>query len=280
MSEYLSDGAPLHVRLTSADKRVISALLAPLRAWTSPVFYGLENIPDDGPVLVAANHTLYGGIDAPLLVEEVLRKRGRLLRGLAENVLVNAPGVREVIHRWGSVRGTRENCRALLGNDEAVLVFPGGGREAVRRKNEKYALLWNERTGFARMAIEAGCPIVPVAMIGVDDAFDIVMDANHPILQPLRKIIEPLGARWELAPPVVRGIGPTPVMRPERFYFSFGTPIDTTPWRDALDLDAAAAEVRDLVRKAVEEELQFLFTQRKGDDGRTLVGRIQQWLRS
>lgn len=280
MSEYLSDGAPLHVRLTSADKRVISVLLAPLRAWTSPVFYGLENIPDDGPVLVAANHTLYGGIDAPLLVEEVLRKRGRLLRGLAENVLVNAPGVREVIHRWGSVRGTRENCRALLGNDEAVLVFPGGGREAVRRKNEKYALLWNERTGFARMAIEAGCPIVPVAMIGVDDAFDIVMDANHPILQPLRKIIEPLGARWELAPPVVRGIGPTPVMRPERFYFSFGTPIDTTPWRDALDLDAAAAEVRDLVRKAVEEELQFLFTQRKGDDGRTLVGRIQQWLRS
>ncbi len=280
MSEYLSDGAPLHVRLTSADKRVISALLAPLRAWTSPVFYGLENIPDDGAVLVAGNHTLYGGIDAPLLVEEVLRKRGRLLRGLAENVLVNAPGVREVIHRWGSVRGTRENCRALLGNDEAVLVFPGGGREAVRRKNEKYALLWDERTGFARMAIEAGCPIVPVAMIGVDDAFDIVMDANHPILQPLRKIIEPLGARWELAPPVVRGIGPTPVMRPERFYFSFGTPIDTTPWRDAPDLDSAAAEVRDLVRKAVEEELQFLFTQRKGDEGRTLVGRIGQWLRS
>ncbi len=280
MSEYLSDGAPLHVRLTSADKRVISALLAPLRAWTSPVFYGLENIPDNGPVLVAGNHTLYGGIDAPLLVEEVLHKRGRLLRGLAENILVNAPGVRDVIHRWGSVRGTRENCRALLGNDEAVLVFPGGGREAVRRKGEKYALLWDDRTGFARMAIEAGCPIVPVAMIGVDDAYDIVMDANHPILQPLRRILEPLGARWELAPPVVLGIGPTPIMRPERLYFSFGTAIDTTPWRDSPDLDAAAAEVRDLVRKAVEEELQFLFTQRDADAGRTLLGRLGQWLRS
>lgn len=274
MSAPLSDNAPLTVDLTPADERAISALLAPIRLWTSPKFYGLENIPATGAVLLAANHNLYGGIDAPLIVEEVYNKRGRLLRGLAEDILIGVPGLRGVMHRWGSVRATRNNCRILLARDEAVIVFPGGGREAVRRKNEKYALKWDNRTGFARMAIEAGCPIVPVAAIGIDDALDIVADADSAAYKPIKAVAERLGFRWELAPPVVKGIGPLPIPRPERFYFSFGAPIDTTPWVDATDLDAAAAEVRDIVRKSVEEELRFLMAKRDRDPGRTLGGRI------
>ncbi|MFX8930159.1 hypothetical protein ABTN05_21020, partial [Acinetobacter baumannii] len=76
----------------------------------------------------------------PLLLPEVLRHRGRLIRGLAEHVLIAVPGVRHFLHRYGSVRGTRGNCLALLERGEAVIVFPGGGREAVRRKGEKYVL--------------------------------------------------------------------------------------------------------------------------------------------
>jgi 1-acyl-sn-glycerol-3-phosphate acyltransferase len=270
----LSDGAPLHVDISDTDKWAIRTFLAPLRAWTSPKFYGLDNIPE-GAALLVGNHTLYGGIDVPLLAEEVLRTRGRIMRGLAENVLIGTPGVRQLIQRFGSVRGTRANCRALFDNDDLVLVFPGGGREAVRRKNEKYVLKWDGRTGFARMAIEAGVPILPTAMIGIDDALDIVMDADHPVLKPVKAIAERFGARWELAPPLVRGVGPTAIPRPERFYFSIGEPIETKVWQDNPDIDAAAAELSLLVRKAVEEEINFLLTERDRDPGRSLWGRLR-----
>ncbi|MEU4340532.1 lysophospholipid acyltransferase family protein [Nocardia sp. NPDC023852] len=271
----LSDDAPLSVSLTDTDLRVLDTLLAPLRAWTSPRFYGLENLPADGPVLLVGNHNLMGGIDAPLLLPEVLRRRGRLVRGLAENVLINVPGLRQLLHYYGAVRGTRDNCLALLRRGEAVMVFPGGGREAVRRKNEKYLLKWEGRSGFARMAIEAGAPIVPVAMIGVDDAYDIVVDGDHPVLRPLRWTVEALGLSRDLTPPLLRGIGPTVIPRPERFYFSVGAPIDPAPWRGADDVHAAAKEFRDVVRKALEEEMNFLFAERERDRGRTLVGRLR-----
>ncbi|MGO4613489.1 lysophospholipid acyltransferase family protein [Nocardia sp. 2YAB30] len=274
----LSDGAPLSVSLTDTDLRVLDTLLAPLRAWTSPRFYGLENLPVDGPVLLVGNHNLMGGIDAPLLLPEVLRRRGRLIRGLAENVLINVPGLRHLLHYYGAVRGTRGNCLALLRRGEVVMVFPGGGREAVRRKNEKYLLKWEGRTGFARMAIEAGAPIVPVAMIGVDDAYDIVVDGDHPVLRPLRSTVEALGLSPDLTPPLIRGVGPTVIPRPERFYFSVGAPIDPAPWREADDMHAAAKELRDVVRKALEEEMTFLFAERERDQGRTLVGRLRGWL--
>ncbi|MFE7801981.1 lysophospholipid acyltransferase family protein [Nocardia sp. NPDC057440] len=274
-TSVLSDGAPLTVSLTDTDLRVLDTLLAPLRAWTSPRYYGLENIPADGPVLLVGNHNLMGGIDAPLLLPEILRRRGRLIRGLAENVLISVPGVRELLHHFGAVRGSRRNCLALLARGEAVIVFPGGGREAVRRKNEKYVLKWEGRSGFAHMAIEAGAPIVPVAMIGVDDAYDIVLDGDHPVLRPLRWVVEALGLSKDLTPPLIRGIGPTVLPRPERFYFSAGAPIDPAPWRDAVDKHTAAVELRDIVRKELEEELKFLFAERERDSGRTLIGRLR-----
>lgn len=274
MERKLSDGAPTHVVPNDTVRRLINVIVAPHRIWFDPRFYGTSNVPETGAVMLAGNHNLLGSIDAPLIFAEVLNKRGRLIRGLAEHVLVDTPGVRELLHRIGSVRGTRNNCRTLLENGEAVIVFPGGGREACRRKDEKYALLWDQRTGFARMALEAGCPIVPVAAIGPDDALDIVIDADHAIFKPLKALTDRIGFRWEIAPPVVKGIGPTPIPRPERFYFSFGTPIDTTPWADATDMDAAAAEVRDLVRKTVEEDIRFLLAEQARDRGRTLWGRL------
>lgn len=274
----LSDGAPLSVDLSAADLRVLETLLAPVRMWSDPRFFGLSNIPASGPALLVANHNLLGLIDAPLLLPEVLRRRGRLIRGLAENVLIRVPGVRHLLHHYGSVRGTRENCRTLLEHGETVIVFPGGGREAIRRKGEKYVLRWEGRTGFARMAIECGAPILPVAMIGIDDAYDIIADKDDLLLRPLRRVVEALGIHTELTPPLVRGMGLTPIPRPERFYFSVGTPIDPGPWREAHDLDEAAEQLSLVVQKAVREELTFLLGERDRDRGRSLTGRLRELL--
>jgi 1-acyl-sn-glycerol-3-phosphate acyltransferase len=258
----LSDGATLGYQPSATDLKIAEAALAGWRAYTSPHYTGLDNIPSEGALLLAGNHTTLGVLDAPLMVLDIHRERGRWVRGLAETAHYRVPGVGELLRRVGAVRGSRTNCRALLANGEAVLVYPGGGREVAKRKGEKYQLIWKERLGFARMAIEAGCPIVPFAAVGAEESFDIVLDADHPLLTPARVLVEKLGGRWELAVPFVRGIGPTLIPRPQNYSFSFGAPVDTTRWRGQHDDDAACHQLREEVRVSVEGQLADLLETR------------------
>ena len=258
----LSDGAPLDFQPGAADLRIISAALSGWEAYNSPEYTGLDNIPADGAVLLVGNHTTLGVLDAPMMVRHIYRERGRWFRGLAENAHYAVPGYRDLLRRAGAVRGTRANCRTLLANGQPVLVYPGGGREVAKRKGEKYQLIWKERLGFARLAIESGAPIVPFAAVGAEESFEIVVDADHPILTPIRQTVESRGGRWELALPFVRGIGPTPIPRPQRYLFSFGSPVDTTRWSGQHDSDAAARTLRDEVRASVEQQLQTLLDTR------------------
>ena len=65
--------------------------------------------------------------------------------------------------RWGQITGTPENCRRLLGAEEAVLVFPEGARGIVKPYRERYRLK-KFNVGFVELAIEHEAPIVPVAV--------------------------------------------------------------------------------------------------------------------
>jgi hypothetical protein len=124
------------------------------------------------------------------------------------------------------------------------------------------------------MAIEAGCPIVPFGAVGAEEAFDIVVDADSPLLSPVRLAVERAGGRWELVWPLVRGVGPTMLPRPERFYFAFGTPISTSEWRGRAEDDAAAHAVRAAVKASVEDRIAFLLEQRAADPHRRLRKRV------
>ena len=110
----LSDGARIDHRPQAADRRAASAALGPWRSYFSPRFYGLANIPESGAVLLVGNHTVFGLLDLPLMADEVNRSTGRFVRGLAENAHYRVPGWRDLLQRAGAVRGTRDNCRALL----------------------------------------------------------------------------------------------------------------------------------------------------------------------
>jgi hypothetical protein len=118
-------------------------------------------------------------------------------------------------------------------------------------------------------------PIVPLGMIGADDAFDIHFDGQGPAMRPLRPLVRALGLPADLTPPLVTGFGPTWIPKPERFYYSAGPPIDTSPWRDTEDLAQAAGQLQAVVRAALEAELRFLFAERDRDRGRTLCGRVR-----
>ncbi|HVO27405.1 MAG TPA: lysophospholipid acyltransferase family protein [Candidatus Margulisiibacteriota bacterium] len=254
--------------------RALTALLQPWHAITSPLSYGLDNIPRRGPRLFVGNHTLFGMLDAPMLFLELYTKRKIVLRSLGDHVHFRVPLWRDVLTRYGVVDGTRENCAALMAARQSILVFPGGAREVFKRKGEKYKLLWGQRLGFARLAIQYSYPIIPFAAVGADDAWDIVVGGDQIVPPAVQAVLERLGLRTDAFLPIVKGIGPTPLPRPERLYFYFAPPVPTRPYRGLHQDDAACWEVREQVRRAIASGLKFLLKERKTDPGRDLFARL------
>ena len=221
--------------------------------------------------LLVGNHTLYGVLDILLLYAE-LSERDIVPRALADHAHFRVPGIRQLMTAGGAVPGTRANTRELMGRGELILVFPGGGREVTKRKGERYQLIWKNRLGFAKMAIEHSYPIIPFATVGTEHSMDIVMDADNPLMAPARALFKAVLGTPD-TPPIVRGIGLTPIPRPERLYYWFGEPIPTGAYGGVGD-EANAREVRSRTANAVEAGIKFLLDQRESDPGRSVVNRL------
>lgn len=194
------------------------------------------------------------------------RERGIMLRALGDHAHFKIPVWRSLLSHFGVMDGTRENCARLMGAGEHLLVFPGGGREVSKRKGEKYKLIWKERLGFAHMAIDHGCRIVPFAAVGAEDMLDIVLDADELLAGPLGRVARRLGVRSDVVFPLVRGRGPLPIPRAERLYFHFGDPI--TPPAASDDPHGAARTLRDQVKAAVQSGIDHLLGVQR-EDGET-----------
>ena len=261
--------APSFARPPHHEVQRARALFLPLRSLFSPVFLDLEKAPATGPRLFVGNHTLMGGLDVPHLFWELVEQRDIWLRGLGDHAHWNVPVWRELMDRWGVVDGTPENCARLLAAGEPVLVFPGGSREVAKRRGEQYELIWKQRTGFARLAIEHGATIVPFAALGADDAWDIVADAEDMLQSPagqwVKRVVDAVGLPADAVPPIVRGIGPTPIPRPVRLYFAIGDPISTAAHTGRADDEATRWAVREQTRTAIERELVRLRRFREAD---------------
>lgn len=255
------------------------ALLEPWRKLVSPLFIGMDNVPErERPLLFVGNHTVWGLLDTPLLLGELYRAKGILLRALGDHGHFKVPVWGDLLTRLGVVDGTRETCDRLMREGEAILVFPGGGREVAKRKGEKYKLIWKERLGFARMAIRHRCTIVPFAAVGAEDALDVVADADDLLRTPLGGLLRKLKLRVDVLPPLVKGVGPTPLPRPERFYFAFRPPIPTARWAEVAkreDEDSAARDLRDTVRAEVAAGIADLQAHQAADPRRRLGARLR-----
>jgi 1-acyl-sn-glycerol-3-phosphate acyltransferase len=261
--------------------RELDHLLAPLKRLLSPVSLGIENVPRQGAVLLTGNHTLYGLLDIPMLGLEIYEKTGRTVRGLGDHNHFALPVWRDMLRRIGAVRGTRENCARLLEAGEAVLVFPGGGREVMKHRHEQYQLIWKERIGFARLAIQHGVPIVPFASVGVEDMFEIVADADDILRSPvggllraLRITEQPWFRHGEIIPPIARGKGFGPLPRLERQYFLFGEPIETKRFAGMHESRETCFALRKEVQGAIESRIAQLRRVREADPERYPIQRL------
>ncbi|MGO9977511.1 MAG: lysophospholipid acyltransferase family protein [Solirubrobacteraceae bacterium] len=257
-------------RTTAVAARALGAA----HRFLQPRLYGIQRIPNRGPFLLVGNHTLYGLQDVPSLVYEIERARGVFVRPLGDHLHFAIPIWRNLLCELGMVRGTRANCDALLQAEQGVMVFPGGAHEVFKGRGQHYQLMWRERVGFARLAVAHGCPIIPFAAVGADDTYTVLLDAAHPLAKPIRAISDRITGRPEAFIPIARGLGPTLVPRPERFYFHFAPPIDTTPLAGQHDNIDVLRALRNQVKRGVEDGITFLLAERESDPHRRLISRL------
>jgi 1-acyl-sn-glycerol-3-phosphate acyltransferase len=243
--------------------------VGPLVDLYRPYVDGLHDLPRDGRFLLVGNHT-QSGAEGFLIPYLVRREIGMRVRPLADRSFGNMPGpAGDLLAACGAVVGAPETARELMRHNEPILVFPGGGREIAKFKGEENTLRWQGRTGFARISIENDYPIVPVGLIGGDDVYRSLTTREGRWGQFSQSLSKNLSGRADMTLPLVRGIGPTLIPRPQRMYLRFGSPIDTKKPARVPD-DKWAATVKQNTQVALEQALADLLAIRTGDPYREL----------
>src|SRR5215210_6595438 len=161
--DWLDAWDPAYIRTT------LPALRAMSRLYFRAEVRDLHNIPAEGPVLLVGNHS--GGT---LIADTFVFAQGfydhfgplRRFHQLAHDLVFKLPGARASLSRFGTVPASPENMTRALERDAALLVYPGGDHATYRPSWESAKIDLAGRTGFARLAIEHGVPIVPVVAIG------------------------------------------------------------------------------------------------------------------
>jgi 1-acyl-sn-glycerol-3-phosphate acyltransferase len=261
---------PRRVQLFRGALEKVHDGIAPLIDLWQPYVSGLEKLPADGRFLLVGNHTQFIGGEVLLIPHFVRRAIGTRVRPLVDRRFGQKPGFNhDLMTAYGGVVGAPETARELMRHDETVLVFPGGGREIAKFKGEEYHLNWHGRAGFARIAVENAYPIIPVGLVGGDDVYKSLVARDSALGRLSRTISSKLTGDADMAMPLMRGIGPTLIPRPQRMYLRFGEPIDTAkPKR--LSTQNWVASVRDNTQQSLEAILIELLAVRAGDPFREL----------
>ncbi len=147
-------------------------LFAPIiNRWFRPEVRGLDSIPTAGGTLLVSNHSGGALTPDPLVLGPAFYDRfgyDRPLYILAHYGVFYTP-LRGYLGRIGAIHASPENAARALHSGAAVLVYPGGDYDAYRPTRSQNVIDFNGRTGYVRIAIETGVPIVPVVSIGAQE---------------------------------------------------------------------------------------------------------------
>jgi 1-acyl-sn-glycerol-3-phosphate acyltransferase len=146
-------------------------LLGPLlRLFCRPTIEGLEHVPTRGGAILASNHlAVVDSFLLPLLVPRritFMAKREYFTQpgfvGRLKKMFFSGVGQVPVDRSSGSAaQAAMDTAVRLLRDDKLLGIYPEGTRSPDGR-------LYKGKTGVARMTLESGVPVVPVAMLGTD----------------------------------------------------------------------------------------------------------------
>lgn len=140
---------------------------------------GIEHVPTRGPALVIGNHSGGLPVDAGMVCASTFfePERPRHCHGMVEKFANRWPVVSSLFSRIGQLTGLPEHAVRLLQDGRLLLVFPEGARGTGKLYRDRYQLV-RFGTGFMRIALQTGVPIVPFAFVGGEEALPIVYHAK------------------------------------------------------------------------------------------------------
>jgi 1-acyl-sn-glycerol-3-phosphate acyltransferase len=174
----------------------------------------------------------------------------RVVRGMIERWVPSLPFVSSLFSKMGQIVGDVRNCRELLEKEQCVLVFPEGVRGSGKTIFQRYQLQ-RFGTGFVRLALETGTPIIPVAVVGCEEAYPSVTS-----LKPIAKFF---GAPYLPVTPFFPFLGPVGALPlPTQVTIDFGSPIIFQGDPDAPDseIEVMATQVRDAIQSMIDDSVK------------------------
>jgi 1-acyl-sn-glycerol-3-phosphate acyltransferase len=184
-------------------RAVANVVFAPVHdRWFRAEWEGLEHIPATGGALLVANHAGAIPPDAPVLMHGIETRLGRPVYGLGDHLFRDLPTLGTLWSRFGGVVAHPENAQRLLADDGALaLVFPEGSKGTSKLVRDRYRLARFGRGGFVDIALRAGVPIIPIAVVGAEEAMPVVAN-NNSLARRLGMPYLPLTANMLLLGPI------------------------------------------------------------------------------
>lgn len=140
--------------------------------WHGYEIVGLENIPQDEPVLFIYYHGAIP-VDVYYFASKIFLYNSKLIRLVVDRFLFKIPGWSIFADVLKIIPGTLQSCSAILKEGNMLAISPGGVFEA-QFGDPYYELMWKKRMGFAKVALDAKVSIVPFFTKNLRESFRTV----------------------------------------------------------------------------------------------------------
>ena len=228
--------------------------------WFRVTVEGIEHVPATGGALLVSNHAGALPPDAPMIAKAIKAEhpRPRPLHLTVEHFFKGYPGLGMLVSKLGGVPAHPANVHRLLHDEEQlVLVFPEGRKGTEKLYKDRYQLRRFGRGGFVESAMRARVPIVPIAVVGAEEAMPVF---GH--IKPLQKLT---GLIYFPITPLFPWLGLAgAAYLPSKFHIRFLEPIPTDQWGEApWDDKGLVQTVAEEVRGRIQDELFEMVANRR-----------------
>jgi 1-acyl-sn-glycerol-3-phosphate acyltransferase len=229
--------------------------------WFRVEVEGVEHVPATGGALLVSNHAGALPPDAAMIAKAIKEEhpRPRPLHLTVEHFFKGYPGLAMLVNKIGGVPAHPANVdRLLFDEQQLVLVFPEGRKGTEKLYKDRYRLRRFGRGGFVEAAMRAQVPIVPIAVVGAEEAMPAF--AQIGILRRLTGLLY-----FPITPtfPHLGLLGFIGYL-PAKFRIRFLEPIPTDQWGPEPWTDRGLVQsVADDIRGRIQEELYEMLAKRQ-----------------
>jgi 1-acyl-sn-glycerol-3-phosphate acyltransferase len=212
---------------------------------------GVDRIPETGAALLVGNHSGTIPVDAVMVQHAVATEhpRRRTVRNVAADLAFDMPFVGPLARKTGNAVACDEDAHELLRRGELVGVYPEGYKGVGKGWKERYKLQRFGRGGFIEIALRTRTPIVPVAIVGAEEAFPMIANA--------KLLARAFGFPYFPITPTFPLLGPLGLLPlPSRWLIEFGEPIPMDDYpEDAAEDAMLVFDLSDRIRDTIQQML-------------------------